>query len=40
MGRGAAPTGTSVGAHEAFVLRDYDVNEFNGLSVHKAVNTV
>ena len=35
MGRGAAPTGTSVGAHEAFVLRDYDVNEFNGLSVHK-----
>ena len=30
MGRGAAPTGTSVGAHEAFVLRDYDVNEFNG----------
>lgn len=22
VGRGAAPTGTSVGAHEAFVLRD------------------
>ena len=40
MGRGAAPTGTSVGAHGAFVLGDYDLHEFNGLSVHKAVNTV
>ena len=40
MGRGAAPTGTSVGAHEAFILRDHDAKEFDGLSVHKAVHVV
>ncbi len=36
MGRGSAPTGTSVGMYEAYVLRDGDQNEYNGLSVHKA----
>jgi enolase len=39
-GRGAAPTGTSVGMHEAFVLRDGDPATYNGLSVHKAVAAV
>ncbi|RUM24138.1 phosphopyruvate hydratase [Rhizobium vallis] len=37
IGRGAAPTGTSVGMHEAFVLRDGDKSTYGGLSVHKAV---
>ena len=37
VGRGAAPTGTSIGMHEAFVLRDGDKASYNGLSVHKAV---
>ncbi|WP_064713497.1 phosphopyruvate hydratase [Rhizobium bangladeshense] len=37
VGRGAAPTGTSVGMHEAYVLRDGDKSTYNGLSVHKAV---
>ena len=37
VGRGAAPTGTSVGMHEAFVLRDGDPTTYGGLSVHKAV---
>jgi enolase len=37
IGRGAAPTGTSVGMHESFVLRDGDPSTYNGLSVHKAV---
>jgi len=36
-GRGAAPTGTSVGMHESFVLRDGDLSTYKGLSVHKAV---
>ncbi|CDX53634.1 enolase [Mesorhizobium plurifarium] len=39
VGRGAAPTGTSVGMHEAYVLRDGDPTTYNGLSVHKAVDT-
>lgn len=38
VGRGAAPTGTSVGMHEAFVLRDGDPSTYAGLSVHKAVD--
>ena len=38
IGRGAAPTGTSVGMHEAFVLRDGDPTTYQGLSVHKAVD--
>lgn len=40
VGRGASPTGTSVGAHEAFVLRDGDPCEYHGLSVHRAVSAV
>ncbi|WNG88046.1 enolase [Mycobacterium sp. ITM-2016-00317] len=40
VGRGAAPTGSSVGAHEAFILRDGDPAEYNGLSVHRAVHAV
>lgn len=40
VGRGASPTGSSVGAHEAFVLRDGDFAEYNGLSVHRAVSAV
>ncbi|GLO51364.1 enolase 1 [Pseudomonas putida] len=39
-GRGAAPTGTSVGMHEAFVLRDGDLSSYGGLTVHKAVEAV
>ncbi|MBN3787332.1 enolase [Burkholderia sp. Ac-20353] len=37
IGLGAAPTGTSVGMHESFVLRDGDPSTYKGLSVHKAV---
>ncbi|MGQ0730345.1 phosphopyruvate hydratase [Acidovorax sp.] len=40
IGRGAAPTGTSVGAHEAFVLRDGNLSSYGGLTVHKAVRNV
>ncbi|MCZ7934796.1 enolase [Agrobacterium leguminum] len=40
VGRGAAPTGSSVGMHEAFVLRDGDKSTYGGLSVHKAVEKV
>ncbi|MDN7444341.1 enolase [Burkholderia cepacia] len=40
VGRGAAPTGTSVGMHESFVLRDGDPATYGGLSVHKAVDNV
>lgn len=39
-GTGAAPTGSSVGAHESCVLRDNDPGEYHGLSVHKAVKNV
>lgn len=39
-GRGCAPTGTSVGMHEAFVLRDGDPANYDGLSVHRAVDNV
>lgn len=38
-GRGAAPTGSSVGMHEAVVLRDGG-DEYDGLSVHCAVSNV
>ena len=38
VGRGAAPTGTSVGTHESFVLRDGDPATYDGLSVHNAVD--
>jgi len=40
VGRGAAPTGQSVGMHEAFVLRDNDLEEYEGGSVHAAVSNV
>src|ERR1700757_1984207 len=40
VGRGASPAGSSVGVHEAFVLRDGDPAEYNGLSVHGAVSAV
>ncbi|MEI6101432.1 MAG: enolase, partial [Eubacteriales bacterium] len=39
-GSGSAPTGLSVGMHEAFILRDYDPSEYNGMGVHKAVQKV
>jgi enolase len=40
LGRGAAPTGSSVGMYESYVLRDNDTSEYNGMSVHKAVDNV
>lgn len=40
VGTGAAPTGSSVGMYESCVLRDNDPNEYDGLSVHKAVANV
>ena len=40
IGTGAAPTGSSVGMYESCVLRDGDPAEYNGMSVHKAVNNV
>jgi enolase len=40
FGRGAAPTGSSVGRYEAAVIRDGDPKEYDGLSVHKAVDNV
>lgn len=40
VGRGAAPTGQSVGMYEAFVLRDNDPDVYRGLSVNKAVENV
>lgn len=39
FGRGSAPCGTSVGKHEAFVLRDGG-KRFDGLGVKKAVQNV
>lgn len=40
LGRGAAPTGSSVGMYESCVLRDGDPNEYHGMSVHRAVDNV
>ena len=40
VGRGAAPTGSSVGMYESCVLRDGDPKEYGGLSVHRAVANV
>ncbi|BBX48741.1 phosphopyruvate hydratase [Mycobacterium cookii] len=40
VGCGASPTGSSVGTHEAFVSRDGNPSEYDGLSVHRAVNAV
>jgi enolase len=39
VGRGAAPTGSSVGMHEAFVLRD-GTGPYKGLGVRKAIANV
>lgn len=40
VGRGCAPTGSSVGMFESVVLRDHNPKEYHGLSVHKAVDNV
>ena len=40
LGPGCAPTGSSVGKFESFVLRDNNPAEYNGLSVHHAVDNV
>lgn len=40
MGRGSAPTGTSVGQFESYVLRDGNSSDYHGLSVHSAVKVV
>lgn len=40
MGRGSAPTGTSVGMYESVVLRDGEGGSYGGLSVYKAVEVV
>ena len=40
VGRGAAPTGSSVGSYEAVVLRDNDPSKFCGLSVFRAIDNV
>ena len=39
-GTGCAPTGSSVGMYESFVLRDHNPKEYHGMSVHKAVENV
>ena len=39
-GTGSAPTGSSVGMYESFVLRDNDLSNWNGMSVHKAVANI
>lgn len=39
-GRGAAPTGSSVGKFESCIIRDNNPDEYHGLSVHKAVENV
>ena len=40
LGRGSAPTGTSVGMYESYVLRDGDPSDYDGMSVHTAVRYV
>src|ERR1700722_12712578 len=40
MGRGAAPSGASTGAHEAVELRDGDKSRYGGKGVIKAVESV
>lgn len=40
LGRGCAPTGSSVGMFESCVLRDNNPAEYHGLSVHRAVDNV
>lgn len=40
LGRGCAPTGSSVGMYESFVLRDNDPAEYDGMGVRAAVKNV
>lgn len=40
VGRGCAPTGSSVGMFESCVLRDDDPSEYHGMGVRKAVENV
>ena len=40
VGRGAGPTGQSVGMYEARILPDDDPSDYDGLSVHRAVHNV
>jgi len=40
IGSGSAPTGSSVGMYESYVLRDNNPKEFDGMSVHRAVENV
>ena len=40
LGRGCAPTGISVGAYEAHVLRDNNPGEYKGQSVHHAIANI
>ena len=40
FGRSSVPSGASKGIHEAFELRDNDLNRFNGKGVLKAINNV
>ncbi len=40
MGRAAVPSGASTGAHEAWELRDKDINRYGGKGVLKAVEAV
>ena len=40
IGSGSAPTGSSVGMYESYVLRDNNPKEYDGMSVHKAVSNV
>lgn len=40
VGCGCSPTGSSVGIHEAFILRDNDPAEYNGMGVRQAVDKV
>lgn len=40
MGRGSAPTGTSVGMYESYIIRDGVPGEYGGMGVHKAARIV
>ncbi len=40
LGRGSSPTGSSVGQHEAAVIRDNNPAEYDGMGVRTAVSTV
>lgn len=40
FGRAAAPSGASTGTREALELRDFDEEQYDGKSVHKAISNV